>query len=224
MPFSIFCLILSFSCSRQAAIPGGEYVAGDFHQHTTYSGGDYSIGYVMEASNRFGLDWWSNSDHGGARKLWGKVSGEDLGTTITWADASIPLMGDAGEEGYMWRWQSLKFYSFQDVLFWRRMFPEKLILQAFEWNVPGHQHANISIIDGQFKGPDENCDALARFEYMFDEDDQDTMGGRALGWEKSRSKGKEKAREAMAWLQANYPMQAYVIPSHPDKSGDYPDQ
>ena len=143
----------------------GEYVTGDFHQHTTYSGGDYTIGHVMEASNKYGLDWWSNSDHGGAREFWGKASGDDLGTRVTWKCAGVKLLGDPNEDGYMWRWQSLKYYSFQDILIWRRVFPDKLILQAFEWNVPGHQHANVSIIANQFDDGNENCDPLAQFEY-----------------------------------------------------------
>jgi predicted metal-dependent phosphoesterase TrpH len=46
------------------------YISGDFHQHTTYSGGNYSIGHVMEAGNKYGLDWWANSDHGGTRENW----------------------------------------------------------------------------------------------------------------------------------------------------------
>ena len=115
----------------------------------------------------------------------------------------------------------LKYYNFQDILIWRRIFPDKLILQAFEWNVPGHEHANISIIANQFDTGKENCDPLAQFEYMFDDDDKDTTGGLAFGWKKSRLESKEKAREAVKWLQANYPLQTYVVPSHPDKSGDY---
>ena len=209
------------SCKKIDAIKTGEYVAGDFHQHTTYSGGDYSFGHVMEASNKYGLDWWSNSDHGGVRELWGKASGDDFGTRVTWQSAGIKPLGDHHEGGYMWRWQSLKYYNFQDVLLWRRVFPEKLILQAFEWNVPGHQHANVSIIANQFDKGQENCDPLAQFEYMFDDDDLDTRGGSAYGWEKSNATGKEKAREAIKWIQSNYPGQAYVIPSHPDKSGAY---
>ena len=120
------------SCSETDEAQIGEYVCGDFHQHTTYSGGIYTIGHVMEASNKFGLDWWSNSDHGGARELWGKASGDDLGSRVTWNCAGVKLLGDSGEDGYMWRWQSLKSYNFQDVLIWRRVFPDKLILQAFE--------------------------------------------------------------------------------------------
>jgi hypothetical protein len=209
------------SCIKIDDTYTGEYVSGDFHQHTTYSGGDYSIGHVMEASNKYGLDWWSNSDHGGAREFWGKASGDDLGTRVTWKCAGVELLGNPAEDDYMWRWQSLKYYNFQDILIWRRVFHNKVILQAFEWNVPGHQHANVSIIANQFDKGMQNCDPLAQFEYMFDDEDEDTLGGVEFGWEKSTSVGKEKAREAVKWIQSNFPLQAYVIPSHPDKSGDY---
>jgi hypothetical protein len=211
-------------CADYSENPSGEYVAGDFHQHTTYSGGDYSFGYVMEASNKYGLDWWSNSDHGGTRENWGRASGLDLGTSVSWTCAGIKPLGSPQareDDGFMWRWQSLKYFNFQDVLLWRKIFPGKLILQAFEWNVPGHEHCNVSIISGQFDKGSENCNALAQFEYMFDDDDKDTTGGKPSGWIKSRLTGKEKALEAAAWLQSNYGHQAYAIPSHPDKSGGY---
>ena len=221
-------VVISCSTSDQGKnlneAENGIYVTGDFHQHTTYSGGDYSIGHVMEASNKYGLDWWSNSDHGGTRENWGRASGIDLGATVSWTCAGIKPLGSPQEEedsGFMWRWQSLKYYNFEDILLWRRIFPDKLILQAFEWNVPGHEHANISIITNQFDSGKENCDPLAQFEYMFDDDDKDTTGGLEFGWKKSRLEGKEKALEAVEWLQANYPLQTYVVPSHPDKSGGY---
>jgi hypothetical protein len=214
------------SCKNGTEDQTGVYVSGDFHQHTTYSGGDYTIGHVMEASARYGLDWWANSDHGGTRELWGKASGLDYGSKVSWESSGIKLLGDKGEpgdEGFMcmWRWQSLKYFNFEDILIWRRVFHDNLILQAFEWNVPGHEHANISIITNQFDTLNPNCDPLAQFEYMFDDDDKDTTGGLEFGWKKSSSGGKEKAREAMAWLQANYPSKSYLIPSHPDKSGGY---
>jgi hypothetical protein len=221
----LFCVIL-VSCDNTTETPSGYYVAGDFHQHTTYSGGEYTIGHVMKASDKYGLDWWSNSDHGGTRELWGKASGIDYGSKVAWENSGIKMLGDKGERGdegfmCMWRWQSLKYFSFEDILIWRKVFPDKLILQAFEWNVPGHEHANISIIANQFDGGNPNCDPLAQFEYMFDDEDKDTTGGLEFGWKKSSSRGKEKAREAMAWLQANYPSQSYLIESHPDKSGEY---
>jgi hypothetical protein len=228
----ISAILLTLLCSCSVTDNGGKspsdgnggYVTGDFHQHTTYSGGDYSIGHVMEASDKYGLDWWANSDHGGTWEFWGRASGDDLGTRVTWSCAGIEQLGspqEAKNTGFMWRWQSLKYYNFQDILLSRRIYPDKLILLGFEWNVPGHEHANVSIIANQFDPGKENCDPLAQFEYMFDEDDLDTSGGRQFGWSKSRLEGKEKALDAMRWLQTNYPMQAYVVPSHPDKSGGY---
>ncbi len=223
---TLFSFIILNSCSpgERSKSQDGLYVSGDFHQHTTYSGGEYSFGHVMEASYKYGLDWWANSDHGGTRELWGRASGIDLGARVTWTCAGIKTLGsrqEAEDMGYMWRWQSLKYYNFQDILHWRKVYHDKLILQAFEWNVPGYEHANISIIAGQFEPGKENCDPLAQFEYMFDEEDSDTTGGREFGWEKSKLEGKDKAREAVKWLQENYPMQTYVVPSHPDKSGLY---
>lgn len=219
----INCLLF-FSCTSKQPIPAGQYVSGDFHQHTTYSGGEYTIGHVMQASDKFGLDWWSNSDHGGVRELWGKVSGLDYGSKVTWKSTGIKLEGDKAQgedEGFMWRWQSLKTFNFEDVMLWRKVYPRKLILQAFEWNVPGHEHANISIITNQFDSINPNCNPLAQFEYMFDDEDKDTTGGSQFGWVKSKLKDKEKAREAARWLQENYAGKAYVIESHPDKSGSY---
>jgi hypothetical protein len=41
------------------------WIAVDFHQHTTYTDGSYSISYMMAKNQEFGLDWWANSEHGG---------------------------------------------------------------------------------------------------------------------------------------------------------------
>jgi hypothetical protein len=114
---SLILIVLLISCnnmnpdSLSNEIENGVWVGGDFHQHTTYSGGDYSIGYVMEASNKYGLDWWSNSDHGGTREFWGRASGDDLGTRVPWTCAGIKPLGSPPEAeniGFMWRWQTLK--------------------------------------------------------------------------------------------------------------------
>src|SRR5512143_1519734 len=85
--------VLLNSCNTSNEQYSGEYLTGDFHQHTTYSGGEYSIGHVMEASDKYGLDWWSNSDHGGTREFWGKASGNDFGTRVTWTCAGIKPLG-----------------------------------------------------------------------------------------------------------------------------------
>ena len=68
------------------------YVAGDFHQHTTYTDGTYSFGFQMSKNNQFGLDWWANSEAGGSFNRFGRISGtgsDPLGTNVTWAEAGI---------------------------------------------------------------------------------------------------------------------------------------
>jgi histidinol phosphatase-like PHP family hydrolase len=40
-----------------------EYAAGDFHQHTTFTDGSYSLNDQMEKNNPSGFDGWANSEH-----------------------------------------------------------------------------------------------------------------------------------------------------------------
>ena len=54
------------------------WTVGDFHQHTTFTDGSYSIFHMMTKNAEFGLDWWANSEHGGAFKMNGLYSGIDL--------------------------------------------------------------------------------------------------------------------------------------------------
>ena len=191
----------------------GGYVAGDFHQHTTYTDGSYTIGKMMEMNNYYGLDWWANSEHGGGFSTWGLVTGIDLGTSVAWANTGIALKGKSNP-GKMWRWQSIQDWSYRDVQLWRRIFLDKLILQGYEMNVPGHEHASTCIISNQFD-EESNADPIAQFEYMFD--NSDTDDSQPNGWVKSTKTGHAKAVEAVAWLQANYPTTSWVIPAHPER-------
>lgn len=47
--------IASFSFFFQVQAQGS-YLAGDFHQHTTYTDGGYSFGHMMRKNAQFGLD------------------------------------------------------------------------------------------------------------------------------------------------------------------------
>lgn len=199
----------------------GVYIAGDFHQHTTYSGGSFSMGYVMDACAKYGLDWWANNDHGGVRELCGAISGTDTGINVSWTQLGVNLEGDKHPQGFMWRWQSLKDWCFKDIELWKRIYPNKTIIQGFEWNVPGHQHADVGLIANQFNKDSANCNPLAQFEYMFDAADKDTTGGLKYGWVKSKKGGHDKTIEAIHWMQQNYPKQGWVIPTHPERGGDY---
>ncbi len=200
--------------------PAAGYVAGDFHQHTTYTDGSYSFAYMMSKNNQFGLDWWANSEHGGGFNRNGELSGLDLGTTV-YFDATLPnpiigTVSNSGGHQNMWRWQSLRDYAFQNTLTARGTYSSKMIIQSYEMNVPGHEHASLGLVNNQFLA-NPNCNPLAEFEFKFDNSDVDFIGGVAQGWTKSVLTGNAKAVEAMTWLQNNYPATSYMIAAHPER-------
>ena len=229
IPLLAIGALMATSCSEDKTdaespytppVEKGVYVAGDFHQHTTYTDGSWSIAHLMKKNNEYNLDWWANSEHGGASTFDGALSGTDLNGTVTWASKTpCPSVGtDNG--GNMWRWQTIKDFSFGELLKARALYPTKTIIQGMEWNVPGHEHASTAIVGNQFTSKPE-ANAVAEFEYKFDNSDKDTEGGKAQGWTKSTKTGHEKTLEAIAWMQANYPKCSWVIPAHPERKGLY---
>ena len=195
---------------------GQGYVKGDFHQHTTYTDGSYTIGHMMEKNNSFGLDWWANSEHGGGFNRWGLVNGIDLGASVVWEDTGIEIKGNA-TDGNMWRWQSLSEWSFRDVQLYRRVFPTKLIIQAYEMNMPTHEHASMGLIGNQFNTTNPDVKDLSLFEYLFDANDKDDSQPFGTTETKMTTTDHLKAVASVAWLQANYPTQSWVIPAHPER-------
>ena len=214
----IFVALLCIAASVFSVKAQGKYTATDFHQHTTYSDGSYTFGYMMEKNNQFGLDWWVNSEHGGGFDRWGFASGADLGTEVSWSEAGIEKLGKANGEK-MWRWQSLRDWSFRDIMLYRKVYPNKTIIQGFEWNAPGHEHVNVCIINNQFDENTENCLPIAEFEYKFDNNDSDNSNPN--GWTKGTNTGKAKTLEAIQWLQTNYPNTSWVIPTHPERANAF---
>lgn len=196
----------------------GSYRLCDFHQHTTFSDGRFSIRYDFAMCDSLGLAWWANSEHGGPSEWNGLTSGDDTGTRQPWQPADI--VGDADPDApgkhIMWRWQTLLQYSFPHIAKAREQYGTKTIIQGVEWNVPGHEHASLSIIDHQFDSA-AHCRPIAEFEYRFDSRDRDVKGGASMGWTKSTNEGHAKAIEAIGWLKARYPMTSWVIPAHPDR-------
>ncbi len=201
-------------------VPQPGWVTGDFHQHSTYTDGSYSISRVLQSNVDFGLDWWANSEHGGGFNRDGRFSGNDLGTTVYWDSYTPnPILGTVSSSGghrNMWRWQSIRDFSFLDVLDARQHYPQKTVFQAFEWNVPGHEHCSVGIIGNQFQSNPDVVD-VAAFEYMFDNGDADTIGGAAQGWTKSVLSGHAKAVQAVSWLGANHPNDSWVVFAHPER-------
>ncbi len=208
----------------------GTYLAGDFHQHTTFTDGSLSMPYLMSKENSFGLGWWVSSEHGGGGVKNGLVSGTDVnGGTDVFFDSSIPdpiagqkatepASGNQKAHRIMWRWQSIRDYSFKGVLEARRNYPDKIIIQGLEWNVPGHDNASTGIITGEFS-ENPNAKAIAEFEYKFDEGDPDTIG--PGNWVKSKKSGHAKTLEAIAWLEANHRTTSWVVAAHPERSSGF---
>ena len=199
----------------------GSYLSGDFHQHTTYTDGSYTMGYMMRKNAQY-LDWWANSEHGGRSSRWAAVSGRDLGTTVNWSDVKgITLEGtrDPENPNDMWRWQVLRDFSFKDVQLYREVLPNKIIIQGVEWNAPGHEHVNVAIIDNQFDKTNPNCNPVAEFEYKFDNGDRDIS--EPNGWVKSKKEGKEKTIEAIEWMQKNHPKTSWIVPTHPERANRF---
>jgi len=204
-------------CSFMLAHGQGQYVTGDFHQHTTYTDGSYTMGHMMDKNAYYGLDWWANSEHGGGWPRWGIVSGLDLRTEVVWSATGIELKGNNLTGSNMWRWQSLTEWSFRDVQLYRRVYPNKLIIQAYEMNVPGHEHASLGIIGNQFHAISPDVTALAQFEYLFDATDGDDSQPLGVTGTKIMTNNHGKAVAAAAWLQANYKTQSWFIPAHPER-------
>ncbi len=201
------------------------YVVCDFHQHTTFTDGAFSFNYVMKKNAEYGLDWWANSEHGGGFNRDGRFSGKDMDTIVYWDQYNPnPIVGTyAVSSGHqnMWRWQSLSEYSFPSVLNVRKQYRRNTIIQGFEWNLPGHEHGSVAILGGQFKRKQPSVNALAEFEYKFDNSDRDTTGGALRGWVKSKNTGHEKTLEAIRWCQQHYPYQSWIIPAHPERKKTY---
>ena len=212
-------IIMSIIISTKTAAQSG-YIAGDFHQHTTFTDGSWTMNHVFSKNAEFGLDWWANSEHGGAFNRDGRYSGKDLGQTVYWSDSNVVLKGSPAN-GNMWRWQCLMEYSFPLLSDLRDEYNDKTIFQGFEWNVPGHEHGSVCVIGDQFRHWNKNVSALAEFEYKFDNSDKDVTGGAEMGWEKSTLSGHAKTLEAIEWLQENHRYTSWVVPAHPERKKKY---
>lgn len=214
----VFLLLLAaqapYLLSAAEPVKTGSYRLCDFHQHTTFTDGEYSMDRVFHVCDSIGLTWWANSEHGGLSTRNGILSGLDKGTEVKWQPTEIK--GDTSSVGRMWRWQTIREYAFPYLVSKRKEYQPDIIIQGLEWNVPGHEHASMSILKRQYdKTP--SADAVSQFEYMFDNSDLDKTGGIATNWIKSESEGHAKALEALDWLQKNYPGLSWVIPAHPDR-------
>ena len=200
----------------------GRYYSVDFHNHTGFTDGTHPIEFVLRQGMKYGLDVIVNSEHGGAFSGNATIGGNNEVSVPTWYNSGQAgnILGDpsgSGERQNMWRWQSIRDYSWPFIArFNETNATTMLSVQGLEWNPPGHEHASTGVITGQFDGGN-NANAMAQFEYMFDNSDTDRTGGEAQGWVKSTLSGHAKSVEAAAWLQKNHRYTSYIVPAHPER-------
>ena len=189
----VILLGVAFAVGGDAKAAGsGRWMCGDFHSHTWLTDGNYTLEEVVrQGFERYGLDWMANSEHGGTSR-------------------NDPRGGRF--PGPVWRWLTLSFYSYPAVQELRLKYPQKLIVQGLEWNVPAHEHASVGIV------ADEPA-AISTFEYCFDAADNDTSRVHE-GLEK-RHATHQDALAALTWLKDHYPKTSYVILNHPSRNIKY---
>ena len=237
-----------------------QWMTGDFHNHTTFTDGSWPMNDLIGPATitpeavadpsilyrqgtaptgfRNGLDFFTNSEHGGYRER------DGFGTA--WGDTNVypvnPAVGDP-KDGQMWRWQSLirtsdiRGYNgplYMGAYDWietiRANYPAKIVMTGMEWNVPGHEHASTAIVA-------DNALPIAEFEYRFDNSDSDgtttPQTADTMGWpgkvqndaytvaysELGLNATHEKAIDAVKWMEENYPKTGYIIPAHIERKG-----
>jgi len=146
----------------------GQYVTGDFHNHTTCSDGSISMQKLFRKSTdttegNFGLDWFVQAGHGGrgnrnctltedatlSSPAYPFVPGQ--GPSTTWADSGATIKGDlsgAGSTRSMWRWQSIQEFQYPLTEYLAALRKRPLFM-GVETVVPGHEHTSMSVITGQ---------------------------------------------------------------------------
>jgi hypothetical protein len=152
----------------------GQYVSGDFHNHTTCSDGSISmrklVGKATDKSDgTFGLDWFVQAGHGGngnrnctlvedaslSTPAYPYIEG--YGPNTTWqgtpAEAGGPINPQGDVSGSapnqnMWRWQAIQQYQYplQEYL---NAYLDRPLFLGVESVVAGHEHTSMSVITGQ---------------------------------------------------------------------------
>jgi len=188
----------------------GQYISGDFHNHTTCSDGSISMQKLFRKSTEtsdgnFGLDWFVQAGHGGrgtrnctlaedatlSEPAYPFVEGQ--GPSTPWTASGITPKGSGVTGGNMWRWQSIQEFQYPQTEYFAAL-KNRPLFMGVETVVPGHEHTSMSVITGQIPAnlADQplplappyaalgNADALAQWEYCFDRNDTDLSRGNTL--------------------------------------------
>jgi hypothetical protein len=212
---------------------------------------DRSVGSGTDASGgeNYNLDWFTLGNHGGSGNrdcrfsdtvaalpgqtttYWDQTLGQTIdGVTITSLKGTQPV-GKAPHLN-MWRWQSVREVEYP-IIVGRTAQYNKVLIEGLEWIVPGHEHTDVAVIAGQTPASKKtgNADAMAEFEFRFDRADNDAIGpvdsaGNPTWSGKDNvnnngTAGHAKAVSGILWLQTNYPLQSYAVPTHSERHGPF---
>jgi len=107
-----------------------------------------------------------------------------------------------------------------------------VLVEGLEWIVPGHEHTDVAVITGQHphRGDGGNADNMAQFEFASTAADNDAIGpvdtNNVPIWTGKDNVIQRYGRPPegclrRSWLQANFPLQAYAIPTHSERAGPF---
>ena len=172
---------------QRVAAATTDYRAGDLHTHSglSHDGVHPEEEIVQAAFDRYGLTWLCATDHGG--KSIHKPNGSPLTPTS-------------------WMWRSIEKYSWPVIRELRLTYAPDNIVQGVEWHVPTRDHAGVGIAA-------TSAEAIAEFEYRFDELDADTSRP-AL---KKHNKTTADDLAAAKWLGTHHPSSSFLIVNHPSR-------
>jgi len=232
------------------------YVAGDMHNHTTCTDGTVATSYLLDrtlgsgktnGTPNFNLDWFTHGNHGGSgnRDCRFSDTSADLpgNTTTYWTDTlgqtiqDITITAIKGDvpnpppsRAAMYRWQSIREVEYPIIIAKSQQY-KKVAIEGLETIVPGHEHTDTAVINGQFPVTGVgNADRSAEFEFRFDRADADTLGPvdgsnnpvwTGKSFSNSGTDGHQKAVQSVAWLQANAPLTSYYVPTHTERAGPF---
>jgi len=154
----------------------GQYVAGDFHNHSTCSDGSTSMQKQVDKSfnTPWGLDWFVQAGHGGSGNRNCTLAEDETlatpayplvfssatppavqGPATTWLNTNvtpqIQIKGNVSGTGAnraMWRWQSVQELQYP-LLEYLTALQDLPVFMGVETVVPGHEHTSMAVITGQ---------------------------------------------------------------------------
>lgn len=190
--------------SRTIFLKKKRWLSSDIHNHTVLTDGDHTLNELLSHAFSEGeLDVLVNSEHGGTS------SRDTSGSYFFDVPVIDSLYPQFEQRTSIPRWYSLSHFSWPDIISQRTVHPDKIILQGFEWNCPGHYHASVGFIND-----DDQPEAVSEFEYRFDGSDHDQSHSQWLKYNISHN----DALFALRWLNNYYPTSSYFFVNHPTRS------